>query len=639
MRKRTQLLALTLAFLLLFAPAQAITTEQTLELLEQYYVDEVPAAAYEAQTVADVVAALGDVYTEYYSAEEYQEFLSSMEDTSLVGIGAVGEAHEDGLLVAQVLEGSPAQAGGLQAGDIIIAVEGKEVAGQSLDEIVAQIRGEEGTKVSVTFRRGNRRRTVSLTRAPVVVPSTTGTLLEGGVGYIDCDTFGSTTLAHFQDIMEQLDPDVGCWLIDLRGNLGGLSTAAADAAGLFLGKETVVTFLDGQGNVSVTRSTVEQITDKPAVVLVDGHTASAAEIFAAAMQNYRRGMVVGERTYGKGVAQTVLDRDTHPDYFTSGDALKVTFARFYSPIWDTTDQIGVIPDLLVPNAAAYNVGVLLAETPAPEAETLLTVSWPRLGEEGYFQIVMDRAAQEEWKPVYEALLAAVPEHLSLFLGDLEVDREGLARAFGLTLPESSFPDVADSIDPQALNTLRTYELVKGSETGEFLPDNHLSRAELCQMLAEALNCVVPNNPSPFPDVAEDAWYADAVTAMSNRGLVKGGDDGLFHPEDQVDHQQLMTVLGRLAAWLNADLAYVSEDILAYVSEEMAEELDYGALDGYDSWAKPSVWLLSGALKTDQGEPLNFLWDDPQAISPTAAATRDEAGQLFYNLLYYLDYLP
>ena len=174
----------------------------------------------------------------------------------------------------------------------------------------------------------------------------------------------------------------------------------------------------------------------------------------------------------------------------------------------------------------------------------------------------------------------------------------------------------------------TYELMAGKGEGLFLPEDRLTGAELCQLVAVALECYVPDNPSPFVDVAEDAWYTPAVIAVYNRGLVKGDGNGLFHPEEAVSHQEFFVVMGRLLAWLNSDIY----DVLDEVGEE---ELSLRLLRGYDDWAKPYTWLLSCGAEDYKGGTVNLLWDEPDLIGPDDATTRDEAAAVLYLMLTYL----
>lgn len=584
--------ALLLVLALLVLPVSALTVDQARELLRDNYVDPVPEEVLALPTIEEMLDALGDPYTQYLTAEEYQAFLGSMSDESLVGIGvSVSGAltAQDPFQLLEVYEDGPAYEGGLRPGDVIVGVDHVDVQGMDPDAIVEMIRGEEDTQVAITYLRDGQRRTVTLTRKPVVVAATSAKMISDNVCLIQCTTWGEETLDHFRDILGRYNRQTECWVIDLRNNPGGLSEAAADVAGLFCGPGNMLSLRyrtddaespDGYAyDFYPTR--YQPATHKPVVILVDGYTASASEAFTAALRDYGVAVVVGTRTYGKGVAQGLWDQRSRPDYFPDGDCLKITIARFYSPRGNTNDTLGVVPDFLVEGQAAENLALNLAQAFADQPE----------------------ACQETYEEV-----------LGLFLSD------------------AGFADTADSPYADAITPLHAYGLVAGKGDGQFHPTDTLTRAELAQMLANALNSWIPENAAGFDDVAQDAWYADAVSAIVAQGMMEGTGEGAFAPDRVLTRQELFTVLGRLAAWLNDDLDLT-------VRQSGPEDWDLNVLKGYDVWARPSVWLLSGAMDDGSGGLLNLLWDEPDAIDPTAPATREEAAKVLYDILYYLDILP
>jgi len=641
MKKRLfpRLTAAALCLTLLLAPAaQALTTEQAAELLDQYYVDEVPQAVLEAGSIDAMLDALGDPYTEYFTAEEYRAFTDSMSDTKLMGIGVVYVISDDGLLLDQVLSGSAAEKGGLKAGDVIVAVDGKDVKGQDKDTVSGWIQGEEGSKVKVTYVRDGRKKTVTLTRALVVVPATTSELIDGHIGYISCTTFGTETVGHFKEAIEAYNDVASCWIVDLRGNLGGVTAAATEAAGLFCGSGSMAYFRDGEDKYSAFYHEENNLTLSPVIVLVDYRTASASEIFAAAIQSEGRGIVIGSRTFGKGVAQTVLDQEVLPEYFADGDAIKITSYRFFSAGGNTTDQVGVLPDLLVPSEYAGDFAWLLASAERGKwTEHTLRVD---LGYEHPWRwyIDLDAALEEENAPLFEFLLNALPSGTDLWLpteggsGWEAVSAAQMCDDNGLEYDLQMFPDHSQTAYPQVLSILMGYGLINGKDDGGFHPQDTLTRAELCQLLAEALGCTVPQNPSPFSDVQDDAWYAHAVIAMSNMGIVNGVGDGTFHPEDTVDHQQFLTIMGRLAQRLNMSFYNAAK----YTPEDAAA---MEGMESYADWAVTPVWLLTASQSGFFGNPLSLLWADLKDIPATAPTTRDEAAFTLYNVLSFTGILP
>ena len=307
--------ALVLAAALCLSPAaQALTPDQLKDLLQEHYIDEIPQAALDADTVEGILEALGDPYTMYMTPEEFAQFQASMQDSSVVGIGISALADETGLLVVGVYEGSPAETAGLVAGDVIINVDGNDAAGQPAEVITGWLKGEEGTQVTFTVRHADgSEETYTVARAQVIIPATTTEVLENGTtGYIACTTFGEDTLGHFTEGIQAYD-DVNLWMVDLRNNGGGDVYAVTQTLGTFLGEGTQVYLRDGEDNYYRYVSEQESLTISPVIVLVSPHTASASEIFSLAVKDKQGGMLIGSHTYGKGVAQIVLTEEDQPE--------------------------------------------------------------------------------------------------------------------------------------------------------------------------------------------------------------------------------------------------------------------------------------------------------------------------------------
>lgn len=620
-------LALTLSLTLALTPAaSALTTDQAGELLADYYIDEVPQSVLEQATVQQMIETLGDPYTQYFTAEEYAQFNSSMEDANLVGIGVSMLTVQEGLLIQRAYEGSPAAEAGLQAGDLIVAVDGTSVLGDNLLVAATWVPGEAGTQVAITYMRDGAEHTVTLTRRPVVIPATYTELVDGHIGYIDCDTFGEDTLKHFLDGLQTYGSQADHWLVDLQNNGGGLVNAATSASACFTGDKLSAYFRDKDGIITPVGSQTEQQTSAPVIVLTNADTASASELFAAAIRDNNAGLVVGGRTYGKGVAQSVFDQKMLPDYFPDGDALKVTVYRLYSSVGTTTNTIGVFPHLLVDSAIAPDVAVLLSG--ASPADTGNTV---RIDFCGTWYVDLDTALSEDYRPAFTALLEALPETAAVLEGTGGTDgwtnttAVALAEKYGLTdYTPRTFSDIADSPYRQAIQLLATYEVLQGDGTGAFRPTEGLTRAQLCALMAQVLHCQPYTGISQFADVAADSWYFSSVNALARMGLVEGVGDGRFDPDAPVDHQQFITLMARLGRQLNLAL-----DLTASSQPENAVEAP--ELAGYAGWARDSVWLL--------GEAASLLWDEPEQIVPTAPTTREEAAALTSSLLVHTGILP
>lgn len=403
---------------LLALPAQALTLEQARTLLTDAYIDPVPQEVLDQTSISAMLEQLGDRYTQYFTAEEYQAFLSSMEDASLVGIGVVSIAGTDGMTITSVLEGSPAQAAGLREGDRIVAVDGRSTLGVDAAQVSSWIQGEAGTQVTVTYQRGEEKHTVTLTRAAITVPTTTSRLVEGRVGYLECTTFGTDTYPHIQEGISAYQDEARVWVMDLRGNGGGLTSAASQAVSAFTDAQNTGYLRDGSGSYGAFSSSLSPLTDKAVIVLSDGYTASSSELFSACIRDLNAGIVVGGRTFGKGVAQTLFDQSVYPDYFPDGDAMKITTNRYFSPAGATTDTVGIIPHLLVDPDLADEVAILLSAAP-PDGDT---AGYYRLDLGWRWYIDGEQASSPAYRDAFAQLLSAIPPHSGPVAGDRRLQR-------------------------------------------------------------------------------------------------------------------------------------------------------------------------------------------------------------------------
>lgn len=635
MKKRwLRSLSLGLALILLLSPAMALTPEQAGELLEGYYVDPVPRQVLEEPTVEGMIAALGDRFTQYFTAQEYEAFLAGMRDSAVVGIGVELESCAKGVEILKVLPGSPALEAGLAQGDQITAVDGRSAAGAGFTEIRSWITGEAGTQVRLTVLREGVSWEVTLTRREIVVPATETGLVDGHIGYITCTTFGEETRRHFEEGVEATDREADRYVVDLRGNGGGDVEAAVQAAGTFTGAGTLTYLRDRWGHYQGYRREEGALTRDPVIVLTNAGTASASELFASAVRDTGTGIVVGSRTYGKGVAQIVLDGGVLPSYFPQGDALKLTAYRYYSALGSSADQVGVIPHLLLEDAYAQRAALLLSGQ-APQGGTHGML---RLDLKWRWYIDLSEALKTENRETFTRLLEAIPPETPLWLGtggDIENGWEGtnaaqIAARYELEgyVPRT-FSDLSSYPWQTEIETLHAYGLVEGGGDGSFRPESTLTRGQLCVMLAKAMQ-YKPSTPAKrFADVEPGMWYADGVNAMAERGLVTGYSDGLFHPEDPVDYEQALTILGRIASGLSMSL-------LEAHSAGMGEaEADYASWSG---WARPYVWLLDGSQEVLGGE-LSLLWTRASQLEPSGAITRGEAACALCALLSYTNILP
>ena len=612
----------------------ALTPEEARTLLTELYIDPIPESVLSQPTIGAILTALGDPYTVYFTPEEYASFLASLEDSALVGIGIRSQVTEEGLFIETVFEGSSAAGGGLRPGDLITTVDGTSLAGLDQSAITGLLQGQEGSAVTVTYLRDGQSHSVNLIRRAVLVPTTTASLVEDHIGLLTCSAFGPETFGHFTEALETYGESADRWIVDLTGNGGGEMRAAVDSAACFTGPAFLAYLRDSQGKYSVYASDQEALTGAPVIVLTDSTSASASELYAAAIRDQQAGIVVGWRTYGKGVAQVLLDQSSHPGYFADGDALKVTAYRFYSPAGSTTNTVGVIPHLMVDPVLAGDVAVLLSDSgPDGTSRRLLRVDLA-----GQWYVDLDQALSEEYRPAFSALLEALPDSVRLWEGSGEpggwtpTSAAELSETCGVAYTPRGFTDTAGSPYADAIDTLATYLILSGTGDGTYQPEASLTRAQLCAMLAQALNCRVPDGGSAFSDVDSGAWYAPAVNALANMGLVTGTGGGYFRPDDPVTHEQFITIMGRLAGELNAQM----DNALLNRPEDA---LDDSSLSSYAGWARDGVWLLSQSQTNLSNGSVNLLWADPSLIAPSGVTTRGEAACLLYHLLSYTGILP
>ena len=613
--------ALVLALTLALSPmAGAITVDEAREMLRENYIDEIPEEILALPTIEEITNALGDPYTYYMTAEQYAAFQSDMGDTNVVGIGVMVEKTGDGLLVSGIAPDAPAERAELQVGDLIVAADGTTIqeAG-SPDALAALITGEAGTDVTITILREGRELELTLTREAVVFPTVTGQVVDDHIGWLSCSSFGETSGAYFEEYITAEDEAADRWVVDLRGNPGGSATAVIQAVGYVLGNYDVAYVVDRQGSLSVWRPNpfpveIPGLIQEPLVVLVDGNSASASELFAAAMRDYGYGLIIGTRTFGKGIAQNVFE-------LSDGSAFKITTNRYYSPNYVTPDRSGVLPHLVVDANLADEVARLLCGTAEEQAsEDVLVLQLA--GQTWY--VHREEAVSEAYAPAFAELLSAIAPNTPMTLDGKAVTPAEVSEAWGVDYVSRWFGDVADSLYGDEINTLASLGVLLGNETGDFAPQSQLTRAELVSMMVQAMGywCWESQGSAPFTDVTAEDWYATAVDIAYNLGLIQGDETGAFRPDDPVDHQQFLTILTRMGE--RSDLS-VERRLEQVTEEELAAE----GVQAYDAWARPYVVTA---------EALGFLTGPLEELDPAAPTTREEAAVMLYRMLDYIGIL-
>ena len=607
------------AAMLIATGAQALSVEEAREILQRSYVDKLPNAAKEAETL-DELFSYTDDYTYYMTGEEYEAFLSEVEgEVSFVGIGAEITYGETGITIVSVLKGGGAEKAGLASGDIIIAIDGEScVPGTA--EAREKLLGDERTQVTLTvLRTDGSEKDFTVTRTLITQTNTTVSVADG-VGYIDCDSFGSQTGTYFQDGVRKNNSAVRAWVVDLRGNGGGLTSAAVTALGTFAGKGDLAYFVDRDGDAIPERYAGADLTDKPAIVLMNAGSASASEIFAGGILGTGSGIVIGERSYGKGVAQIVYDGTNCP--YLTDDAVKVTAYRFYCAGGNTTDRLGVIPTLYVPQGTTSAAAELLAGAKPADGSAYLHLVLNGL------DFYVDIAAAKQQTLALEGILRALTPDTELYWGENGAEervtsaqaREKCGKA-GMSM---DFSDVSGSEYEDAINALAAYRIVFGDK-GAFRPDDTMTRAEVCALLAQALD-VYSSADGYFTDVPKGSWYASSVNAMASLGLVSGVGDRKFAPNATMTQEEFITVLGRLVEFLNLDArAYLDEHPLA-ILQPLAQ------YKNFSPWAIRCADLLTGSVTDESGEAVTMYCTDLEGIEPKEPILREQAAAALYNAL-------
>ena len=315
---------------------------QRQELLKKEYTNQ--KSAYKA--IRKSLKVLEDPYTRFLEPGEYED-LTSQTSGELSGIGIqLGiDKKTSKLTVIEPIPNSPASEAGLQAGDHIVGIDGKTTDLMSLEQASAEIKGEVGTEVKLKIvRQGKPAFEVAIARAQIELPSVSYTLnqeQDSKVGYIKLDEFSSHAAEQMQKAIKDLSKkEVSGFVLDLRGNPGGLLFSSVEIARMWMGKGAIVSTIDRKGGNEKFSANGKALTDLPLVVLVDGYSASASEILAGALKENHRAKVVGSRTYGKGTVQSV-------HALSDGSGLAVTIARYYPPSGIDINEKGIAPDIKV----------------------------------------------------------------------------------------------------------------------------------------------------------------------------------------------------------------------------------------------------------------------------------------------------
>lgn len=319
---------------------------ETMRQVEKSYVAPVAAAKLVDGALKGMLTRL-DPHSDYMDEREYQELMATTSG-QFGGVGIEISVEEGVPQVIAAIDGTPAAAAGIQPGDRIVKADGAPTVGMDLSDVVRRLRGAPGSRVMLTIARTNRPQfDVPITRAVIRVESVKSALKPGRVGYVRISTFDENTGAELRAAVNRMQQQAGGgfagFVLDLRNDAGGLLDAAVDVGGDFLESGTVVTTRGREADEnrvydSPTRGDI--IRGSPLVVLINGASASASEIVAGALQDYRRATIMGTRSFGKGSVQSIIPIEGH-------GALRLTTALYFTPSGRSIQGHGITPDVVL----------------------------------------------------------------------------------------------------------------------------------------------------------------------------------------------------------------------------------------------------------------------------------------------------
>lgn len=335
-------------------------------LRDQYYfgLDESKLLDY---ATAGLVASAEDPYTLYMTKEDFDMFAEEMSGKySGIGVSISVDTDKDQIVVVAPIDGTPAYKAGFKTGDIITKVNGKPMTGADLDEAVSMMKGEAGTKVKITLMREgwDSEQEFEVTRENIEIIHVTSKMLDGSVGYIRISSFEENTAAQFETALKELqNQGMQKLMIDLRGNPGGSVQEVVAIADMLL-PECLVMYTEDKSGYREEYFSDENELGLPMAVLVDGGSASASEILSGALKDNEKAKLFGEKTYGKGIVQQVMQ-------FADGSALQVTVEQYFTPDGHPVHKVGIEPDVIVEQSAEFSEDDLSTDTQLQAALTYL----------------------------------------------------------------------------------------------------------------------------------------------------------------------------------------------------------------------------------------------------------------------------
>lgn len=315
--------------------------ELILELVDAYYYEDVDEDEMLESAAIGLAAGVGDVYTNYYTKEDMEAFNEETEgEYAGIGCQLLADSSDQLITITRVFKGSPAEEVGMRSGDKIVYVNDVYYSAYEMDAAVDVMRGTPGETVKITVMRGLETIDFDVTRKVININYVEHQILEGNIGYVLVYDFLGQAVENFAEAIDAFKAaNVSGMIIDLRNNGGGLLEASVQMADLILPEGVVVSLRDKMG-YEETFAIDSEYYDVPMVLLINGYSASASEILAGAVRDYEAGTLVGQKTFGKGVVQSVID-------FPDGSGLKLTTARYYTPDGECIHEVGIEPHVQV----------------------------------------------------------------------------------------------------------------------------------------------------------------------------------------------------------------------------------------------------------------------------------------------------
>lgn len=321
------------------------TLNAKLQIVKDYlndnYIGELNSDKMIEGTIKGYVEGVGDDYTEYLSKDEYEELIVNVTG-DFVGIGVYIYKDKDGnLIVLAPMENSPSEEAGIEAGDIILTIDGENCNEMDINVASSKIKGEAGSTVELEIQRGTETLKKTVTRRTVEIKDSASKILDGNIGYIVLSTFDTDCSKEIEKYMEEFQSKgINSVILDLRNNTGGVVEEAVKISELFIDKgNTVLRSYNKTEKETIIKSSSGKYKDINLVVLVNDYSASASEIVTAALKDNKAATIVGIRTYGKGVMQEI-----QPLF---DGAIKITIEEFKTPNGDTINKVGIKPDVEV----------------------------------------------------------------------------------------------------------------------------------------------------------------------------------------------------------------------------------------------------------------------------------------------------